>query len=172
MQIQYRFKGGNILGFSEDATETLLKYRQTRRKNEAGGILLGRVFIPSGNVIIEVATTPNQFDKAGTYYFDRSREAAQRIVNKAWKKSKGEHIYLGEWHSHPEPYASPSARDRRMIHNMFHQTRMHAGILFLVVVGTEENWIGVEDGVWLERLIRCEDGKLDPRPARGVDNQD
>ncbi len=48
MPIRYKFKDGNILAFADGVIETLRKYRQTRRMNEAGGILLGRVFAPSG----------------------------------------------------------------------------------------------------------------------------
>src|SRR5689334_19513572 len=116
---RYRFKDENILEFSEVAAGMLEEYRNNRRKKEAGGILLGKIHVLSANVIVDVITTPNRFDRAGPYYFDRCRKVAQEIVNRAWEKSDGQQVYLGEWHSHLESYPNPSSRDRKMIRNMF-----------------------------------------------------
>lgn len=140
-----------MLEFSQEVIDTFLEYRQGPDKDEAGGILLGRLY-QGVRVILDAATVPNVQDKAGRYYFDRSREAAQAVVNEAWRASNGEQNYLGEWHSHPVPSPVPSDRDRQMIRNMFHQTRMEVDFLILVVVGLEENWVGMENGRRLRKL--------------------
>jgi len=151
MTIRYALANGEFVEFSHEVIETFSKFRQGRNANEAGGILLGRVYTGS-HVVLDKATTPNFLDRAGRYFFDRSRSAAQRIVNKAWRASKGEQNYLGEWHSHPISHPIPSQRDREMIRNMFSDTRRQIGFLFLVVVGTDETWVGIENGKQLKRL--------------------
>jgi integrative and conjugative element protein (TIGR02256 family) len=88
------------------------------------------------------------------FFFNRSRKRAQEIVNKQWKKSSGISIYLGEWHTHPVPDPVPSSRDRQMIRNMFNQTQMEITFLFLIIIGTRSNWVGVEDGKTL-RHLKC-----------------
>ena len=148
---RYALSNGEFLEFSDRAIETLLTFRQRANANEAGGILLGRVYIGS-HVLIEQATTPNLHDKAGRYFFDRSRRAAQVIVNKAWRASRGEQNYLGEWHSHPISNPTPSQRDREMIRNMCRDTQHHIGFLFLVIIGTQETWIGIQDRKRLRKL--------------------
>lgn len=96
---QYEPRGNAVVEISADALSTFQKYRPSPGTNEAGGILLGRVY-PSSRIVIEVATPPNIRDRAGRFYFHRDAVTAQQIVNKAWHNSQGECIYLGEWHSH------------------------------------------------------------------------
>jgi integrative and conjugative element protein (TIGR02256 family) len=148
---RYDLGEGRTLEFSQEVVNTFLKFRQKPGRNEVGGILLGNIYT-SGDVTINLATTPNKLDKAGPYSFDRSRSAAQEIVNRHWDESDGERNYLGEWHSHPVPHPSPSSRDRQMIRNMFRQSRLEVEFIFLVIIGRAESWIGMENGSSLKRL--------------------
>lgn len=148
---RYELSEGRTLEFSREVLDTFLRFHQRPGSNEAGGILLGRVY-PDGSVIIDMATTPNSRDKAGPYFFDRSRRSAQKVVDRVWEESSGERNYLGEWHSHPVPHPSPSGRDRQMIRNMFRQSKLELTVLFLVVIGRAENWVGAEDGRSLKKL--------------------
>ncbi len=144
MKTVYKLKPEGALVFSSEAIRSFTDHRQPVGADEAGGILLGRLFRDSG-VVVEVATPPGPFDKAGPRFFHRSRESAQQHVDKAWHDSGGEQVYLGEWHTHPSPVPLPSWRDRTMIRNMFKQTRMEISFLILVVVGYDENWVGIQD---------------------------
>lgn len=151
MNPRYDMGKGLYLEFSEAVVETFQKYMQRDDENEAGGILMGRVY-PGSHVIVEVATTPGPLDYAGPYFFNRSRHAAQEIIIRAWRESKGAQNYLGEWHSHPVNHPSPSSRDRQMIRNMIRQSILGVNFLILVVVGLSENWIGLENGSTLKKL--------------------
>lgn len=151
MNMRYDMGDGLYLEFSEAVAEAFQKYRQGHAKNEAGGILLGRVY-PSSHVVVEVATVPGPLDYAGPYFFNRSRRAAQEIINQAWRESGGDQNYLGEWHSHPVARPSPSGRDRQMIRNMIRESILGVNFLVLVVVGIRENWVGLETGATLKRL--------------------
>src|SRR5262245_57673288 len=147
MQMPCRYQMGSslILEFSQTVALTFNSYRQITDRKEAGGILIGRVW-PDSRVLIEVATIPNSHDEAGRYYFNRSVEAAQQIINRVWEESRGEQIYLGEWHSHPEVDPWPSSLDRQMIRTMLRGTQMEIKFLILVVVGVHKNWVGLENG--------------------------
>lgn len=136
----YVFDPGRLLRFDSAAAGTFAAHRDGRSV-EAGGILLGRIY-PT-EVVIEIATEPNPADRAGRFFFDRSRAAAQVAVNTAWSTSLGERIYLGEWHSHPADVAEPSNRDREMILNMLRESKMHIDFLILVVLGWQVDWVGI-----------------------------
>lgn len=151
MNHRYKINELEFLQLSEKVISIFQTRKQTGRRKEAGGILLGTVY-PEQRVLIKDATVPGYLDMAGRYFFDRSRGRAQHIVNKHWKKSSGECIYLGEWHTHPEPSPSPSCRDRQMIRNMFNQTKMEIEFLFLIIVGTQSIWIAIENGFELRPL--------------------
>lgn len=146
----YELDPGRQLRFSDEALRTFDAYRNG--KVEAGGILLGRVY-PT-EVLIETATTPNPADKAGRYFFERSRTVAQRAVASAWKATDGEQIYLGEWHSHPAQVAEPSSRDRDMILSNLREAKMDIDFLVLVVLGRLTDWVGLANQRILHRLKR------------------
>lgn len=132
-----------ILHFNKEVVEIFDSFRQVNPdQHEAGGILLGRVF--ENKIVIEQVSTPGTDDKSGRYFFDRNVRRAQWFVDMAWRKSKGEVIYLGEWHTHPEKYPSPSSIDKRLISNMLKDTRMTINFLFLVIIGIERKYVAVQ----------------------------
>lgn len=151
MKSHYQINDDERLILSEDALSAFRANIQAEGRKEAGGILLGR-FYPTDYVMIEKVTIPGRLDKSGLFFFDRSRKRAQKIVIKQWKDSSGISIYLGEWHTHPVPDPVPSSRDRQMIRNMFNQTQMEITFLFLIIIGTRSNWVGIEDGNTLRQL--------------------
>ena len=151
MKTIYKLEPEGELIFSAEVIQTFGHYRQPIGANEAGGILLGRLFRHS-RIVIEVATPPGPLDKAGPTFFHRSQRSAQQHVDKAWRDSRGEQVYLGEWHTHPSRVPTPSWRDRNMIRNMFKQTKMEISFLVLVVVGHDENWVGVQNKAGLVQI--------------------
>lgn len=146
----YVIDGVRRLRFQPEVNATFNHYR-VGRGAEAGGILLGRVY-PS-EVVIEAVTAPSSADRAGRFFFNRSREVAQRSINEAWSASTGERIYLGEWHSHPADVAEPSGRDRQMILNMLRESNMHIDFLALVVLGRKKDWVGLAQNGALRSLV-------------------
>jgi integrative and conjugative element protein (TIGR02256 family) len=155
---RYQIDERRHIEFSSDVREVFGAHIQRSGQNESGGILLGSVF-PASHVLVEMATTPKYPDQAGPCFFDRSRARAQRIVEREWENSSGVRTYLGEWHTHSEAHPKPSGRDRRMIRNMFRQTKMHIDFLILVIVGITTNWVGVEEGNSLRQLQPVKEGK-------------
>lgn len=138
------------VSFTSRVDGIFARYRQSGRRPEQGGILLGRVV--EGEVVVEEATVPGFGDQFGRFFFHRDRSRAQRAVDRAWRESNGTVIYLGEWHTHPEAYPTPSRRDQEMIRNMRIQTKMEIEFLITVVVGLEGNWVGIETSAGLQRI--------------------
>jgi integrative and conjugative element protein (TIGR02256 family) len=134
----------------EQPARSIFDTCRANRTSEAGGILLGRVY--ESEIVIEVATTPTSADRAGAFFFERSRLVSQERVNAAWSASDGEQIYLGEWHSHPSSIAVPSSRDRAMILNNLRETKMEIDFLFLVVLGWTQDWVGIATNGTLRQL--------------------
>jgi len=117
------------------------KYMNKKTKNEAGGILLGNVYKDRCEIV--KITKPNKYDSFGPNYFVRSKRGAQPQINRAWKKSNGTNIYLGEWHTHFANDPKPSLTDKNMIINSLNKTKMEINFLFLVIVGLNNTfWVG------------------------------
>ena len=132
---------GNRLIFRAKVLSIFRKYAQKKGPDEAGGILLGYVY--RNHVEIAKVTTPSRFDSFGRCFFIRSKISAQAQINKAWKRSRGSLIYLGEWHTHSEINPKPSDVDRKMIIKSLKETEMEINFLYLIIVGHNFSyWVG------------------------------
>lgn len=130
-----------ILRISGKVINIFEKYEQKKGNREAGGILLGHV--AKDYVEITNITTPNRFDLRNIVSFVRAKIPAQLRINKAWKKSSGTIIYLGEWHTHREINPFPSFEDKKMILKVFKETVMEIDFLYLIIVGLNRTyWFG------------------------------
>lgn len=150
--MRYKIADDLFLEFTNDVLVKFKKYRQLGNRKEAGGILLGKVF--ETKVVVDMITTPSFWDKACKLSFIRNVSRAQKIVNLAWACSRGERIYLGEWHTHPVFKPVPSLYDEDLILNMLRDTKMDIDFLFLVIVGQgeEDFYVGYQRNHKLMKL--------------------
>ncbi|MFL9837111.1 Mov34/MPN/PAD-1 family protein [Flavobacterium sp. ST-75] len=123
-------------------------------KPEAGGILLGYYITSEEFCIIEISL-PCVEDKATRYSFIRSRKNAQKIIDKNFKRSDGKIIYLGEWHTHPEDYPSPSGVDRNSIKERLKKDKLNSDVIFTLILGRKGLYIAAvnKNGIFGERNI-------------------
>ena len=108
---------------------------------EAGGVLLGRFIKDSKNVILDNITVPMIGDKRSRYSFSRRRSMHQRIVDRFWDKSNGTCNYLGEWHTHPEDYPSPSDVDYADWKRKLKEDHFSSRYLYFIIVGLKHTYI-------------------------------
>jgi integrative and conjugative element protein (TIGR02256 family) len=94
-----------------EVLETFNEYVQGVRDLESGGILLGCVRGPHLQII--EATTPSPKDRRSRFSFERDDFHHYSTAMKRWEESNGIIRYIGEWHTHPEDYPSPSSIDLR-----------------------------------------------------------
>lgn len=142
--IEWRGSNGVWVCMSEPTLEIFKSFSQsTNSAPEAGGLLLG-IRRHNHFEILEV-TTPTEFDQATRTHWIRSENIHQQTATKRWSESKGEITYLGEWHTHPEHYPSPSKTDRKEWARL---GRNNASSLSyaVVIVGIEQLWCGIVSG--------------------------
>ncbi len=129
-------KLGNIkVKIYKTVTDKMNDYIQdVSNKPESGGILMGYVLKENVFAINDISL-PTKLDKASRYNFTRSKKNAQLILNKVFKSSNGKQIYLGEWHTHPEDYPSPSSLDLKSIKRQFHGNILNSPVIFMLIYG-------------------------------------
>lgn len=131
--------------------EVLLSYQQSApRLPEAGGILLG--YRRGPHIEVRTATTPMANDVRRRTYFGRLDAAHNTIAVSQWKEDPYIH-YVGEWHTHPEIYPSPSrldANEWRIIGRANHPDPM-----LMLVIGLERCWVGLQTGNSVTALRPC-----------------
>jgi integrative and conjugative element protein (TIGR02256 family) len=135
-RLRFARPGGGVFEFSANALAVIDAYRQLRPEaTEAGGILLGRMILESQDIVIDEATLPSAPDRRKRFSFFRARQPAQKLVERAWGKSDRTQNYLGEWHTHPEDYPSPSALDLKNWKKILRRSVFEQGSLFFVIGG-------------------------------------
>lgn len=139
--------GGHLL-VRPEAMEALWQHAQFRAgQPEAGGVLIGRHVLHSSDVIVDSVTVPLPGDRQSRFHFFRARDPHQAALDEAWRLSSRTQTYLGEWHTHPEPYPTPSGTDQRDWKRKLRSDR-YTDMLFFLIAGTlcVRAWEGTRDG--------------------------
>ncbi len=155
--VTFNRQNGGRFQIGEIALQRIGHHIQNRaHKKEAGGVLLGRHILESVDIIVDTVTEPMPGDKRERYRFFRSQYLHQLEIDRMWEESLGTCTYLGEWHTHPEQYPSPSDIDRldwaqRLRRDQFTEP------IFFVIVGTE--YIRVWEGWRNKKPIQLEQSR-------------
>lgn len=130
------------ISLSNEVISVFKKYIQNdAKKPESGGIITGKVYEKLVKVLS--CSEPTVLDQRSRYNFSRSYKSAQKYINKKFNDSKGEEIYLGEWHTHPEDIPTPSIPDIKSFNQTLHKNRLNSSIHFMIIVGRIAIYIGV-----------------------------
>lgn len=136
-----------LVEVSDDVLNTLNRYRQVEHlSNEAGGQLFAR--FEADEMKISRATEPTSKSRRGRYFFWPSRREEQREIESLY--TEGLH-YVGDWHSHPEPYPEPSTDDVEKIQGIYANSKHDLSCILMLIVGTSED----ADGLWLGSVSRA-----------------
>ena len=131
--------------FKQEVLDTLLTYKQGYNVSETGGVLLGQIYT-DGEIVVCRCSEPCVAGKADRMGFSRSSKTANKIINDAFEGSNGTILYVGEWHTHPEPYPSPSKTDKTSIEEIYRTANINNPNLIYVIVGDMDIFCGVYDG--------------------------
>lgn len=149
--ISVQLNGFTVI-ISDEVQELFRQFRQLGKlDHEAGGILLGQM---EGNIIlVTTASIPGFGDKSSRFGFERDKKRAQEIIDYQFAISKGTIIYLGEWHTHPEPVPTPSGQDMRMIRGQYNGNKLNEKFILMIIQGTRDLFISFFDGKELNSQI-------------------
>ena len=118
---------------------------------ESFGVLMGTTSVDRREIWIEKVTTPMAHDRRTRLSFELRDPGHQRTVYGVFTCSGGRAIYLGTWHTHPEPAPTPSGIDRN---DWAACLRANPGRpLAFVLVGTDQIRVFVRVGRRFRPLI-------------------
>ena len=138
----YKYKN-KIVEIEMNVLDVFSSFKQVNRKPENGGILLG--ILEEDRILITRASIPTSLDSKSRYRFTRNKKSAQIIIDYEFINSDGSVIYLGEWHTHPENFPSPSQTDLRMIQKQYEKNVINEPFLFMIIIGLQNIFVGVYD---------------------------
>jgi integrative and conjugative element protein (TIGR02256 family) len=132
-----------LIEIRKEVIESLEQYRQIENYDfEAGGILQGKR-LKNGNIIVTNLTTPKKIDTRSRFFFKKNSRVHQEISDKFWVESNRMTVCIGDWHTHPEEFPSPSRMDLRSWKKNLRAQKDEKYYIF-VIVGLRkiELWIG------------------------------
>lgn len=132
---------GALVVIFSDVVKNFLSHRQlTSTCKESGGVIIGER--RGKHLVVRMISIPNQDDIRKRNFVDRIGAHHQKVVNKAFEDTDGTWQYLGEWHTHPEDYPSPSGTDLKSWN-----TNLKSNDPFvLIIVGRIKFWVAKKIG--------------------------
>lgn len=135
----FRLTGDAVVKLSPPALAQMLEFRQTDdHSSEAGGVVLGRYILGCRNIVVDEVTTPMTGDRRTRFSFYRNHKPHQRVIDERWTASRGTCHYLGEWHTHPELWPTPSGVDLNDWRRRLRTDRFNGDSLLFIIVGIKE----------------------------------
>lgn len=142
----YKINEKRKLLITDEVIQCIYNISHSSDQNESGGILIGKVSKDLSTIIITDITTPTTADRRGRFFFIRNKEAAQKVINTEWKRSLGVKNYLGEWHTHPERYPTPSPKDLELIDDCKKKNSNPFEFIFMIIAGNSiDIYVGYQE---------------------------
>lgn len=154
--LMLRRASGSVVKIDPAALEQMLRFQQLEaHQAEAGGVLLGRRILGGHDVVVDEVTSPMPEDVRTRQTFHRSRAGHQQVIGDRWRTSEGTCLYLGEWHTHPEPCPLPSQVDVGDWRRRLRTDRFDEDSLLFVIVGMQEvrAWEGFRHSLEILPLV-------------------
>jgi integrative and conjugative element protein (TIGR02256 family) len=146
---------GGAVKIADGALQDFARFAQTSSSSkEAGGVLIGRHILNSKDIVVDAVTTPLPGDRRTRTSYHRHAAGHQEILDRAWAASRGTSVYLGEWHTHPEPTPSPSQIDLKDWNRRLRADIVEAPFILFVIVGQKHvcAWLGDRQTLRLKSL--------------------
>jgi integrative and conjugative element protein (TIGR02256 family) len=151
--LRYELGRGRQVVISGETVEELLTFRQTGNESEAGGLLVGMYLKEGDHLYIDRLTTPQRCDRRSRFGFFRSLMHNVRL-QRIWRESEETRVFVGSWHTHPEPDPTPSAIDLKDWGRLLAKGSFVGDELFFIIVGTKRirAWKGARGATVVNEL--------------------
>ena len=152
--VRFKKLDGQNLIIDDDVIKQFSKFRQTKLfSREAGGLLLGRHLVDTTHIAVDNISKPMKGDRRTRTSFFRS-EGHEKYAHECWNNSGGTCGYLGNWHTHPEPFPTPSIVDIEDWLNVLKNDVYEGERLYFIIVGTKELacWEGDSQNMSINRI--------------------
>lgn len=106
---------------------------------ETGGILLGFDADESGEALALEAGGPGPNAERRADFFQRDLAHAQQLADDAYGRRCSR--WIGEWHTHPRGFLTPSRKDLRTYRSFLSDPELHfANFIALIVSARDDDW--------------------------------
>ncbi|MCT8869364.1 MAG: peptidase [Shewanella oneidensis] len=150
-ELIFKDMNDDLVVILKNASTLLQNHRQlTSDSKEAAGVLIGER--RGRHLVICDISEPGEGDIRYRFSVNRKGSHHQEKVDVAFEQSNGTHQYIGEWHTHPEDFPSPSFTDRcSWLRNISSNKPM-----IVLIVGRKKIWVAKKNGCRLSLMTQVE----------------
>ena len=127
--------------------EQILTECRSAKRNETGGLMIGRYTPELDLAIVSKITGPPQDSKAGFSWFYRGVAGLKTLLQKMWETERLH--FVGEWHFHPFSSPAPSSTDFNQMKAIANDSKWQCKEPLLLIVG------GDPSGDWKVSVHVC-----------------
>lgn len=147
-EITYADDNGHLVVIMSSVVERLHYHRQISPFSlEAAGVLIGER--RENHLVIHAISEPGPGDFRTRFAVVRKGPHHQALVDELHLKSGGTMNYLGEWHTHPERFPTPSITDKAS----WQKDITSSEPMIVLIVGQISMWCGKQLGNSLNELV-------------------
>lgn len=129
--------GRFIVVISEVSLDSIRQATEESGDCETGGVLLGSYSEDRQTAAVDSVTVEDDPSATRTR-FQRGTRGLHAVLARLWR-DKPRRYYLGEWHYHPAPTASPSSTDLAQMRSISVSPNYHCPEPLLLIVGKPTN---------------------------------
>ncbi len=134
MIFEIRYEQLNLrLIIDHDVYEKIVLATQKHFPNEFGGVLVGS-YDSRKSATIKGIICPKEYENSPVF-FKRYSKFINKQLKKIYSESNGAIYYLGEWHSHPNMVANPSAHDKKSMQKLVTESDLKITNPILLIIG-------------------------------------
>lgn len=146
-----------VVYIAQEVINTLISHQQIKAdSHEVAGVFVGEIYPEEHTIIIKKAIVTHE-ENGSRYNVNLDIKKLQRMIDQEWLKSGKTLLYLGEWHTHPEPFPSPSLTDYLTFSGNYFTSRFAQNILIYTIIGVEKDtfssmWIRTYNGLLFRKV--------------------
>jgi len=152
---KFRLPDGRTLDILAEVVSEISQWLQNvQGEPESGGYLLGYQHRQTGNITIELLTTPQPKD-IRTIISCKLLDIAHYLFLNKMKASHS--YYMGVWHTHPQKNPIPSSTDWTDWYATLNANKTGCGYIFFLIAGTDsfEIWVGDNKSKRITKMDEC-----------------
>jgi integrative and conjugative element protein (TIGR02256 family) len=130
----------SIAWISRTSIELMVDEASRALPNETGGILMGYWSSTEDQVVVTTATHPGPHAHHDIAEFIPDDEYQDREIERVYAESGRRHVYLGDWHTHPDGDAALSWKDKKTLRAIASYIPAKAPTPLMAVLAGDGNW--------------------------------
>ncbi len=124
--------------YEQSVLETFKQYQQKNGEYEIGGILVGEIYLEYNTVVVKKAIVSKKA-KRSFMGVNIDKKEMQEELDKERFNSNYKWYYLGDWHTHPEPFPKSSFIDRFSYNNTVKKAILTTNFIMFIIVGNGDD---------------------------------